>query len=95
MISVHFVDDNLTATVESGQTLTDICDQHPTSILFGCRDGVCGTCLIEVESGIESISGITEAEQDMLEIMAEGNPKARLGCQCVIHGDVRLKILSD
>ena len=61
-------------------------------LLFGCRSGLCGTCLIEVEalSGGE-LEAPDEAERDALEIYAPGNPQARLACQLVLTADVRIR----
>ncbi len=44
---------------------------------LGCENGVCGTCEIEVISGMENLSPMTEEEKDL---GMEGN--RRLGCQC-------------
>lgn len=92
-ITVTFEDDDLSVQVEPGQTLTDICDEYPNSLLFGCRDGACGTCLIEVMSGPENLTPVTEIERDMLDVMAEDNDRARLGCQCTVKGDIRVRAL--
>ncbi|MBL8408732.1 MAG: 2Fe-2S iron-sulfur cluster-binding protein [Candidatus Accumulibacter phosphatis] len=61
-------------------------------LLFGCRSGLCGTCLIEVEalSGGE-LEAPDAAERDALEIYAPGNPHARLACQLVLTTDVRIR----
>lgn len=49
-------------------------------IPFCCEEGVCGTCVIEVEKGMEHLSPFTEEEGDFLgELETE-----RLACQCKI-----------
>jgi len=93
MVTIQFEDDQKTVEVEANQTLTDICDEHPISLLFGCRDGACGTCLIEVTHGIENISPVTDIERDMLDVMAEDNPLARLACQCTVLGNISVRTL--
>jgi 2Fe-2S ferredoxin len=93
MATVFFQDDGLRVQVEEGICLTDVCDAHPTSLLFGCRDGACGTCLVEVVEGSTNLSAVTDIERDMLDVMAEGNPYARLACQCLVKGDVQLRAL--
>ena len=92
-VCVYFADEAFSVEVASGQSLTDICDQYPTSLLFGCRDGACGTCLIEVVEGIDHLDAVTEVERDMLTVMAEGNQQARLACQCTVRGDIRIRSL--
>ena len=46
---------------------------------FGCHSGLCGTCHIEVEEGMENLSPQTREEIDL---GVEGN--ARQACQCQI-----------
>ena len=48
-------------------------------VLFGCEDGLCGTCMIDVVSGENNLSEITQAEKDL-----ERDLKHRLACQCKI-----------
>lgn len=61
-------------------------------VLFGCRSGLCGTCLIEVKpmcAGTLDPPGI--AEHEALEIYAPGNPHARLACQLALSVDVHIR----
>lgn len=54
---------------------------------FGCKEGICGTCYIEIVEGMENLSQLTAAERDMA--VEEG---FRLACQCRIKkGIVRIK----
>jgi len=54
---------------------------------FSCEEGDCGTCMIEVEEGMENLSEKTEAEKAMG--IVEG--KYRLACQCKIKkGDIKI-----
>jgi ferredoxin len=93
LASIYFEDDRKAIEVEVNQSLTDICDEHPTAILFGCRNAVCATCLVEVTRGLENLSPITLEEQDLLSVLAPDNPMARLACQCIVKGDISLKVL--
>jgi ferredoxin len=61
-------------------------------VLFGCRSGLCGTCLIEVEAiGAETVAPAEAAEAEALELYAPGNPRARLACQLVLSAAVRIR----
>jgi ferredoxin len=96
MVTIHFEDDQKTVEAAPNQSLTDICDEHPTSILFGCRNAVCGTCVIEVSQGFENLSPITADEQDLLDVLAPDHSNARLACQCVVEqGSVSLHCLKN
>lgn len=58
-------------------------------LLFGCRSGLCGTCLIEVLDGV--LPEPDSDEREALEVYAEGNPRARLACQIRVSGDLTLR----
>ena len=56
-------------------------------IPFGCSDGHCGTCLIEVLEGEENLNGLNEREKNMYL-----DKKNRLACQSKIKkGKVKIK----
>src|SRR3989344_395248 len=56
-------------------------------VLFGCEDGICGTCMIDVVSGEGNLSELTQQEKDL-----ERDKKHRLACQCKIKkGDVAIE----
>ena len=91
MPKVHIETDNMTVDIEKGHALIDMCEDHDTSILFGCRDGACGACMIRVKKGAEHISEMEEDERDFLETMA-AEPDERLACQCKVHGDIVVEV---
>ncbi|MBI4406523.1 2Fe-2S iron-sulfur cluster binding domain-containing protein, partial [Candidatus Micrarchaeota archaeon] len=45
MARVTFKNDGIIVEVPPGKNLKDACDENGSSIPFGCRNGVCGTCL--------------------------------------------------
>lgn len=92
-VSVTFVDDGRTVEVRAGSALGEVCDEEGLSLAFGCREGGCGTCLIEIVSGAEQLNPRSDTEQEMLDMMAEGNPRARLACQCIVRGPVTFRSL--
>ncbi|AKG22795.1 2Fe-2S iron-sulfur cluster-binding protein [Calothrix sp. 336/3] len=69
------------------QLLSEHLTVENSPLLFGCRTGICGTCLIEVSG---NISPATEEETEVLEILAPGNKKARLACQIQVTGDMEI-----
>lgn len=91
MPKVEILTDNLNLDVKDGYALIDMCEEHDTSILFGCRDGACGACMIRVLEGQKNISPMQDDEKDFLETMA-AQPNERLACQCRIFGDVKIEV---
>ena len=78
--------------------LPDLCDlsTHLTvqnsPLLFGCRSGLCGTCLIEADAD-EPLPPPSRDEAEALEVYAPGNPRARLACQLRVSTDLRIRKL--
>lgn len=91
MPKVTIKTDNKTIEVPDNYALIDMCEDHDTSILFGCRDGACGACMVRIISGAEHISKMKDDERDFLETMA-AEPNERLACQCRVSGDVVLEV---
>lgn len=53
---------------------------------FGCTDGICGTCMIDVLEGEENLTDLTEQEDDL-----GRDTTHRLACQCKIKkGNVKI-----
>lgn len=91
MPKVTIVTDNKTIEVPEGYQLIDMCEDHDTSILFGCRDGACGACMIRVLDGAANINPMQDDERDFLETMA-AEPNERLACQCKVKGDIKIEV---
>ncbi len=91
MPKVTITTDSKTIDVADGYALIDLSEEHDTSILFGCRDGACGACMVKVLEGAQNLSPMQEDEKDFLETMA-AEPHERLACQCKVFGDVTLEV---
>ncbi len=92
MPKVTITTDKKTIEVKDGYPLIDMCEEHDTSILFGCRDGACGACMIRVVEGSQFVNKMGDNERDFLETMAAA-PNERLACQCrVTGGDIVIEV---
>lgn len=89
-IVINANDGEILIKAEPNSSLMEICDEYSTPILFGCREASCGTCLIEVNSGINNLSPVTVAEQELLSLLAPDTSNARLACQCIVTGDIQV-----
>ena len=55
---------------------------------FGCKQGICGTCKIEILEGEENLDDLNEQE----EVMGDRDRKHRLACQCsILKGTVKIR----
>ena len=92
MVKVEIVNENKKIEVKSGTSMQEALDG--TGIIFGCTNGLCGVCIINVLEGMENISEKTKIEIEQLEFLnAEKNQ--RLACQCKINGDVKIEYLNE
>ncbi len=78
--------------VPKNSLLQDACNQYQLPILFGCRAGCCGSCIVQVVSGNDSLSPITSREARILDVL-EAEPDWRLACQCAVKGDVHVRYI--
>ncbi|QUS60373.1 (2Fe-2S)-binding protein [Synechocystis sp. PCC 7339] len=56
-------------------------------ILFGCRTGLCGTCLVKV---LGEVPAPEAEERELLAILAPDNAQARLACQIKLTGNIAI-----
>jgi len=71
-------------SLEDGAEIRDACEN--LGVKFSCRNGLCGTCMIDVLEGEENLSPLTEAEK-----LLKRDKKNRLACQCRIEkGDIKI-----
>jgi ferredoxin len=80
--------------LEGGAILSEHLTIDNSPVLFGCRTGICGTCLIEVlaeENGV--LSQPEDDEKELLEIVAPQDARARLACQIALCADITIHYL--
>lgn len=86
MPKVTFQNDDIVVDVELEVDLKDVTKKNGWPVVYGCEDGVCGTCLIKVEDN-EGLNEPTDVERQTLEIMGMDDGNYRLACQCKVKGD--------
>jgi ferredoxin len=93
---VEIKNDFLAINVKPGSTIQDIVEAIGIALPFGCRDGECGTCVVEIEQGMEFLTPLTDKEVKVLKEICSGTctPNSRLSCQMKIakaNGVVRIR----
>lgn len=77
-----------------GAVLSEELDIVNSPLLFGCRTGICGTCLVEVEAEENgALAGPSADETELLSLVAPDNPRARLACQIEVAADLCLRYM--
>jgi ferredoxin len=80
--------------LERGSILSESLNVANSPLLFGCRTGICGTCLIEVEAQENGeLNPPSVDERELLELIAPDNPRARLACQIELCADIRIRYI--
>jgi ferredoxin len=57
-------------------------------VLFGCRTGICGTCMAIVTGDIPPPD---PDEIEVLETLADGSDRVRLACQLDLTNDIEIR----
>jgi ferredoxin len=78
-------------TLPEGTTLSRELSVLNSPLLFGCRTGICGTCLVEIVEGFENLTPPKADEAEALTVYAPKNPRARLACQLFFNTNIALK----
>lgn len=80
--------------IAAGERLSLHLTAGNSPLLFGCRAGLCGTCLIEVEAiGNGTLAPPSADEQEALAVYAPDHAHARLACQLCVTADLRIRRL--
>ncbi len=93
MAQVTFIQNgqSTTVTAQDGQTLLQAALDNGINLDHACGgNGVCTTCMVKVDEGVENLSPVTDAEEMM---GIADDPGMRLGCQAQIQGDTTVEIM--
>ncbi len=87
MAKLQFGHNNEEVDLPDNSPIAEVCEE--AGVPFACTEGVCGTCVIEIEEGGENLSPPTQEEEDFL---GSGCCRERLACQCKIQkGTVKIR----
>ncbi len=74
------------ANASAGDSFRELAQNEGLGIPFGCENGLCGTCLVTINSGMDNLSPHSEQEEFTLEARSAEDDQ-RLICQCQITGE--------
>ena len=67
-----------------------------SSVLFGCRTGICGTCVVEILSEKNGrLAAPDSEEREILELLSSPQQNARLACQMKVQADLVIRPLNE
>lgn len=85
MVKISFSPNEQNFHVPEGSELKELADLPLT---FGCRQGGCGVCAIQVIEGKKNLTKISKDEKKTLLKKGLSDKDYRLACQCALNGDV-------
>ena len=74
-----------------GANLSEVLTIENSPLLFGCRTGICGTCLSKVVPRSGTLPPPSEDEKDVLSLLCPNEPRARLACQIKLSADLTIE----
>ena len=90
MPKITFKSDGKDVEVPAGTTLVQAAEDNGASIAFSCKAGVCVSCLVNINKGMENLGPKSGNEKATLEGFG-AKPNQRLACQCIVNGDVEVE----
>lgn len=81
----------VSARLPHGAHLSEVLTIENSPLLFGCRTGICGTCIARVSSKSGELLPPTQDEMDVLSLLCPNEPKARLACQIRLSADLTIE----
>jgi ferredoxin len=88
MPKVSFKNTGASVEVAAGTPLKQVTKDNNWPVAYGCEDGMCGTCILQITEGMENLSAMEEKEKDTLGVMGMDVSTHRLACQATVNGDV-------
>lgn len=95
-ITISFKDSELPPVeAEKDKNLSEQLTVQNSPILFGCRTGICATCIVSVSDIETTLEPAGEEELEVLEMIAPGRKDIRLACQIKPNCSMTLKMEDD
>jgi len=92
MPKITYLSDGSVHEVPAGTRYIDFCQENDTPQDFGCTVGSCGTCLLILAEGKDNVPPPSDDEKETIEMCTDAD--ARLGCQLVVNGDIKIELPS-
>jgi len=87
---ITFEDIDQTVNVPAGTRVIEVSEKIGAGIVYGCREGDCGTCMMQVTEGWNNLTDPSVLEEKILKENMAGR-RDRLACQAQILGDCKVK----
>lgn len=87
-VKISFGEDHSPIQLPKGAILSEKLNRLNSPLLFGCRTGICGTCLVRVLEHARPLDPPGEDEKEVLACLEVSDPNVRLACCLRAEGDL-------
>jgi ferredoxin len=92
-INIIFDQSDQKVAIKEGTNLSLELNSKNSPVLFGCRTGLCATCLVEVIEGSQELAAPDAKELEILSIYEGQGKNLRLACQLSPAHNLKLKYI--
>jgi len=94
MPTILFTNNDISIEVAEGTSILEAALDNGVNLNSDCdSNGICGSCLVWIDDGMDSLSKVYPEEEDLLlQLDNYISDKSRLSCQAYVHGDIVVTI---
>ena len=83
----------VTIEVQEGDSILDAAHDNDIQLNHNCGAVcACSTCQVYIDKGMDSLSEISDKEEDFIDRAINPRINSRLGCQCIVTADIEVTI---
>ncbi|MFT4598068.1 MAG: 2Fe-2S ferredoxin [Bacteroidia bacterium] len=83
----------VTIEVQEGDSILDAAHDNEIQLNHNCGAVcACSTCQVYIDKGMDSLSEISDKEEDFIDRAINPRINSRLGCQCIVTADIEVTI---
>ena len=83
----------VTIEVQEGDSILDAAHDNDIQLNHNCGAVcACSTCQVYIDKGMDSLSEISDKEEDFIDRAINPRINSRLGCQCIVTADIEVTV---
>jgi 2Fe-2S ferredoxin len=83
----------VTIEVQEGDSILDAAHDNEIQLNHNCGAVcACSTCQVYIDKGMDSLTEISDKEEDFIDRAINPRINSRLGCQCIVTADIEVTI---
>ena len=83
----------VTIEVQEGDSILDAAHDNDIQLNHNCGAVcACSTCQVYIDKEMDSLSEISDKEEDFIDRAINPRINSRLGCQCIVTADIEVTI---